>query len=110
MSAPAVEPAPRLSQRTILVALCFAAVFICYVDRVNISLAIIAMKDEFGWDKTTQGWVMSSFFIGYLTTQILGGWLADRYGGKPVLQLPTHRLPVRPMGGDESRALKISRS
>ena len=85
MSAPAVEPAPRLSQRTILVALCFAAVFICYVDRVNISLAIIAMKDEFGWDKTTQGWVMSSFFIGYLTTQILGGWLADRYGGKPVL-------------------------
>jgi ACS family sodium-dependent inorganic phosphate cotransporter len=82
---PATEPAPRLSQRTILVALCFAAIFICYVDRVNISLAIIAMKDEFGWDKTTQGWVMSSFFIGYLTTQILGGWLADRYGGKPVL-------------------------
>lgn len=85
MSADPAEPGPRLPQRTILVALCFAAVFICYVDRVNISLAIIAMKDEFGWDKTTQGWVMSSFFLGYLTTQILGGWLADRYGGKPVL-------------------------
>ena len=28
-------------QRTVLIALCFSAVFICYVDRVNISLAIV---------------------------------------------------------------------
>jgi ACS family sodium-dependent inorganic phosphate cotransporter len=84
MSAPALD-APRWLQRYTLIALCFAAVFICYVDRVNISIAIIAMKDEFGWDKTTQGWVMSSFFGGYLFTQIAGGLLADRFGGKPVL-------------------------
>lgn len=28
---------------------------------------------------------MSSFFVGYALTQTLGGYLADRYGGKPVL-------------------------
>jgi MFS family permease len=72
-------------QRTVLIALCFAAVFICYVDRVNISLAIIAMTGEFGWSKTTSGFVMSSFFIGYLLTQVPGGLLSGRFGGKHVL-------------------------
>ena len=85
MSATTAAPAVRLQQRTILVALCFAAVFICYVDRVNISLAIGAMAKEFGWNKTTSGFVMSSFFIGYLVTQVPGGWLAGRFGGKWVL-------------------------
>jgi len=72
-------------QRTVLIALCFAAVFICYVDRVNISLAIVAMTKEFGWSKTVSGFVMSSFFIGYLITQVPGGVLAGRFGGKHVL-------------------------
>jgi MFS transporter, ACS family, solute carrier family 17 (sodium-dependent inorganic phosphate cotransporter), other len=72
-------------QRTMLIALCFAAVFICYVDRVNISLAIVPMTREFGWSKTTSGFVMSSFFIGYLITQVPGGLLAGRFGGKHVL-------------------------
>jgi ACS family sodium-dependent inorganic phosphate cotransporter len=85
MSASAALPVPRVSQRGILVALCFAAVFICYVDRVNISLAIGAMAHDFGWSKTTSGVVMSSFFIGYLLTQVPGGWLAGRFGGKHVL-------------------------
>jgi len=30
------------------------------------------------------GWVLSSFFFGYLITQIPGGWLATRFGGKYV--------------------------
>jgi ACS family sodium-dependent inorganic phosphate cotransporter len=85
MSASAAVPAARVSQRHILVGLCFAAVFICYVDRVNISLAIGAMAHDFGWNKTTSGFVMSSFFIGYLLTQVPGGWLAGRLGGKHVL-------------------------
>jgi len=72
-------------QRTTLIALCFAAVFICYVDRVNISLAIAPMASEFGWDRTTRGWVMSSFFFGYLLTQVPGGALAGRFGGKHIL-------------------------
>ena len=32
-----------------------------------------------------QGVVLSAFFYGYILTQIPGGWLALRYGGKRVL-------------------------
>jgi ACS family sodium-dependent inorganic phosphate cotransporter len=85
MTAAAASAPPRVLQRTVLIALCFAAVFICYVDRVNISVAIIAMQEEFGWDHYWRGWVMSSFFIGYLLTQVPGGWLAGKFGGKWVL-------------------------
>jgi MFS family permease len=77
-TAAAARVVPLRSQRSVLIALCFAAVFICYVDRVNISLAIVAMTREFGWNKTTSGFVMSSFFIGYLLTQVPGGLLAGR--------------------------------
>ncbi len=81
-STPLREYWPR---RFTLVGFCFLSSYICYIDRVNISVAIIPMATEFGWDKTTQGLVLSSFFFGYMATQILGGWLADRFGGKAVL-------------------------
>ena len=68
-----------------VVALCFAAVFISYIDRTNISVASIAMKDEFSWTETTKGLVLSSFFIGYILLQVVSGTLSNRYGGKLVL-------------------------
>jgi hypothetical protein len=43
------------------------------------------MAEQFGWSKSTSGFVLSSFFYGYLCTQILGGYLAYRFGGKPLL-------------------------
>jgi ACS family sodium-dependent inorganic phosphate cotransporter len=76
---------PGWQQRFMLVALCFGATFVCYIDRVNISVAIIPMAESLGWGVETQGTVLSAFFVGYLLTQIVGGRLADRYGGKVVL-------------------------
>ena len=75
------------SYRHRLVLLSFFAVFICYIDRVSISVAIIPMSASLGWDLQTQSLVMSSFFVGYLIMQIAGGRLADRFGGKIVLGL-----------------------
>ncbi len=72
-------------RRFVVVGLCFFSTFICYIDRVNMSVAIIPMAEEFKWAQTTKGIVLSSFFYGYLATQVLGGWLADRYGGKVIL-------------------------
>ena len=68
-----------------VVLLAAIAVFICYMDRVIISVAIIPMAADFGWNPEQQGRVLSSFFAGYLLTQVAGGWLAERYGGKVVL-------------------------
>lgn len=77
--------AARWPIRHVHVALCFCAAFICYIDRVNISVAAVAMKEEFGWSETMKGLVLSSFFVGYMTMQVASGWLANRYGGKAVL-------------------------
>jgi len=33
---------------------------------------------------SSTGWVLSSFFYGYIFTQIPGGWVATRFGGKYV--------------------------
>jgi len=72
-------------RRHVLVFLSFMAVFVCYIDRVNISVAIIPMAADLGWGLDIQGLVLSSFFVGYLLLQIVGGRLADRFGGKLVL-------------------------
>lgn len=74
-----------MQKRHNIVFLCFCAAFICYIDRVNISVAIIPMQEAFGWSDTTKGFVLSSFFIGYMILQAPSGWLANRIGGKLVL-------------------------
>ena len=73
--------------RYTVVLMCFAATFVCYIDRVNISVAIIPMAEELNWDLETQGAILSSFYVGYLLMQVGGGFLADKFGGKMVLGL-----------------------
>jgi ACS family sodium-dependent inorganic phosphate cotransporter len=65
--------------------LCFLACFVAYTDRVNISVAAVAMKEQLGWSQTEKGFVLSSFFIGYMLFMYASGWLAKRYGGRNVL-------------------------
>ncbi len=72
-------------RRYTIVGLCVLAAFVCYIDRVNISVAVIGMQEEFGWSETTKGLVLSSFFIGYMLFMAPSGWLANRLGGKIVL-------------------------
>ena len=85
------KPQTGWRQRYTMISLATLAVFVCYIDRVNISVAIIPMAEDLEWDKTTQGWVMSSFFIGYLVTMVFGGWLADRFGGCLLYTSPSPR-------------------
>jgi ACS family sodium-dependent inorganic phosphate cotransporter len=92
--------------RYTIIVLSALAVFICYMDRVIISIAIIPMASDFNWSPEQQGRVLSSFFVGYLLTQVAGGWLAGRYGGKVVLgvgvifwSLFTMLTPVAAAGG-----------
>src|SRR5580658_4923275 len=78
----------RAWPRRYTVVLLFAlATALCYIDRVNISIAIIPLARAKGYDAAAKGLVLSSFFWGYLWLQMLGGWMADRYGGKRVLMV-----------------------
>lgn len=77
----------------------FLGLFNVYALRVNLSVAIVAMTEnrtihhddgslsyaqDFPWDSKQKGLVLSSFFYGYLLTQIAGGVLAAKIGGNLV--------------------------
>lgn len=68
-----------------ILGLCSGVMIIASVDRINISVAAIAMQHTFGWTDAEKGGVLAAFFVGYVFTQIFGGWLAHRYGGERVL-------------------------
>ncbi|CAK9319074.1 unnamed protein product [Citrullus colocynthis] len=72
-------------KRWVIVLLCFFSFLLCNMDRVNMSIAILPMSKEFNWNSATVGLIQSSFFWGYLLTQIVGGIWADKIGGKLVL-------------------------
>ncbi|KAE8749916.1 hypothetical protein FOCC_FOCC003385 [Frankliniella occidentalis] len=79
--------------------------FTIYMLRVNLSVAIVGMTGMdspsnvtsnatetgqekarvYDWDETTQGLVLSSFFWGYMITQIPAGVLTQRFGGHRIL-------------------------
>ncbi|XP_063236032.1 sialin-like isoform X1 [Bacillus rossius redtenbacheri] len=44
---------------------------------------------EFVWDEERQGLILSGFFYGYAAGQLVGGQLAERFGGKMVYGLGT---------------------
>ena len=75
----------RIPYRFKVIFLSYIAVFICYIDRVNISVAIIPMQEQFGWSELQVGIVLGTFYVGYMISMTLGGYLADKYGGKKVL-------------------------
>ncbi|XP_066138412.1 sialin [Euwallacea fornicatus] len=87
-------------RRYIVATLAFFGFFNIYCLRVNLSIAIVAMTQdrfetlengtkvslgpEFDWNNELQGYILSSFFYGYITTQLLGGYLAAKFGGKVI--------------------------
>ncbi|DAZ98007.1 TPA: hypothetical protein N0F65_005165 [Lagenidium giganteum] len=75
-------PAPPVGRRRYNIAfLCLCVTIICYADRTNIGIALPAFLDS----KEQQGQVLSSFFYGYMATQIVGGFCAAKVGAKSVL-------------------------
>jgi sugar phosphate permease len=58
---------------------------ITYMDRVCMSHAEMPIREEFGFDKETMGWIFGAFNLSYALFQIPGGWLGDRFGPRRVL-------------------------
>lgn len=81
---PATEPEIP-EERWLMVWLVAAAYVVWTMDKVNMSVAILPMTQQYGWDSSQVGLIQSSLFWGYAVSQIPGGFLATRYGGKRVL-------------------------
>ncbi|XP_072993862.1 probable anion transporter 6, chloroplastic isoform X1 [Typha latifolia] len=80
-------PWKNLPERYKLIGTTSLAFVICNMDKVNLSIAIIPMSHQFGWNSSTAGLVQSSFFWGYALSQLPGGWLAKLFGGRKVLEV-----------------------
>jgi ACS family sodium-dependent inorganic phosphate cotransporter len=81
----AAEVSTRCPRRHVVVVLIFLGIVIAYTDRVNISVAAVAMREHFGWSQTEKGFVLAAFFVGYLSFMFVAGLLANRFGGKRVI-------------------------
>ena len=52
---------------------------------VKLFASLVLVRDEFEWDNNELGKVMGSFSYGYMMSQIVGGFLADKFGGAIVM-------------------------
>jgi ACS family glucarate transporter-like MFS transporter len=75
----------RSTVRIQLIFMLFVISAIAFLDRTNISVAGVQMRQEYGIDKIQLGWVFSAFLIGYAAFQVPAGWLAARYGPRKLL-------------------------
>ena len=75
---PLIKPSSTMMKVTVAqftktsstIGLCSIANFINAADRVIMPIAIIQMTDEFNWDLHGQGWVLSAFAVGYMSSQV----------------------------------------
>jgi MFS family permease len=83
LSAPDANPhTPGAVRLVILLAVVF---FISYVDRGTLATAAPLIKDQLHLNSTRLGLLLSAFFWSYTLAVAPAGWLAERYGAKPVL-------------------------
>lgn len=80
--------------RHVQTVLLFFGLTVAYALRVNLSVAVVVMVDkdaanpdfeEFDWNEKTKSLILSSFFWGYVLTQIPAGQMALRFGPKVLL-------------------------
>ena len=68
----------RVPKRFLFTALGATAFFHIYAMRVNLSVSIDKFAPHFGYTDVEKGLALSAFFYGYITSQLLGGFLAAK--------------------------------
>jgi MFS family permease len=74
-----------ISTPTIVLMLICMMYALTYMDRVNVSTAASVFGVEFHLTNTQIGLVFSAFAYPYLLSQVLGGWISDRFGARWTL-------------------------
>lgn len=78
---------PPTSKRWKATWLCFGAIAINYIDRVNLSVATPTLMQEFSLSSTQMGALMSAFFWPYMLLMMPVGALTNRFGSKVIMGL-----------------------
>lgn len=68
------RPVARVWTLVLLLGTC-----LLYCARVAMPICAVSMAEKFGWTKRESGMVLGSFFWGYCFTQVLGGYVSDRW-------------------------------
>ena len=58
-----------------------------YIGRVNMSIAIPGIMEEFGYTKTVMGVILTALFGAYAIGQFVNGQLGDKFGGRIMISL-----------------------
>ncbi|KAF8092874.1 hypothetical protein N665_0399s0010 [Sinapis alba] len=77
----------NIPQRYVIVFLTFLSTSVCYIERVGFSIAYTVAADAAGINQSSKGTILSTFFVGYASSQVPGGWAAQKLGGRKVLLL-----------------------
>ena len=77
----------RYPVRWVLVFWLFMLSAIAFMDRTNVSIAGVAIGQEYQLDKIRLGWIFSAFLIGYAAFQVPGGLAGNADGARRVLAL-----------------------
>jgi MFS family permease len=75
----------RVRDLVVLVATLMAVLL--YLHRFCLSLAEVYISEDLRLSTVQAGWLLGSFFLTYALAQVPAGWLADRYGVRPMLTL-----------------------
>jgi MFS family permease len=78
------RPRALTSPRKLIILLTLVLI-ISYIDRGNLATAGPLIADEFRLTPSQFGTLLSAFYFAYATLMIPAGWLAERYGARPVL-------------------------
>jgi MFS transporter, OPA family, glycerol-3-phosphate transporter len=58
-----------------------------YLGRVNISVAMPGIMEEYGWSKTSMGMVLTGLFALYAIGQFINGQLGDRLNSRKIITI-----------------------
>jgi MFS transporter, ACS family, glucarate transporter len=75
--------------RWLLIFLMFIISAVSYLDRVNVSIAVLPIEQAFHLNDIQFGWVFSAWVLGYALFQAPSGRMADKFGPRSVLALGT---------------------
>ncbi|XP_054014849.1 putative inorganic phosphate cotransporter [Hylaeus anthracinus] len=96
MKIPTTQPKAWFGRRHEQVVLMALGFMCCYAIRVTTSVTLEAMTnassanpdfEEFPWDNSTKDTILSSFFWGYICTQVIGSIIAQRWGAQKLYAL-----------------------